>query len=248
MSTNAKDLQSGEATRVPALHADGGKLAGTSPPWMRRGTSSRSTRARPSRTARSPGNTTAPTGTYNAATGRYSLTWTSQIVGGPFDKFTGLWHLEGTFVPAGAGRTATTARSSTAGTTPTAGVAGGGSATTVAPANGSAAAPDAASPSATVDQGQASGWPATWPSRSTTARSRRPPGWSCSSPWRDRRCGGPPRPPPRAAWPPRRERDPVTTTTSPTPTATTDKPGWRLFSFPDPVNGIWRDWSPRASS
>jgi hypothetical protein len=39
------------------------------------------------------------TGTYNARTGRFVLQWTSLIVGGPFNGFTGLWHLEGVFQP-----------------------------------------------------------------------------------------------------------------------------------------------------
>ena len=37
------------------------------------------------------------TGTFNAKTGKYELQWTSLIVGGPFNGFTGLWHLAGTF-------------------------------------------------------------------------------------------------------------------------------------------------------
>lgn len=35
-----------------------------------------------------------------ACDGTYSLTWSSTIVGGPFNKFTGSWHLTGTFRPA----------------------------------------------------------------------------------------------------------------------------------------------------
>jgi hypothetical protein len=41
------------------------------------------------------------TGTYNAKTGQFVLQWTSLIVGGPFNGFTGLWHLEGTFQTSG---------------------------------------------------------------------------------------------------------------------------------------------------
>jgi hypothetical protein len=37
------------------------------------------------------------TGTYDAKTGAFVLQWTSHIVGGPFNGFTGLWHLQGTF-------------------------------------------------------------------------------------------------------------------------------------------------------
>lgn len=39
------------------------------------------------------------TGTYDSATGAFTLEWTSLIEGGPFNGFTGLWHLEGTFEP-----------------------------------------------------------------------------------------------------------------------------------------------------
>jgi hypothetical protein len=47
------------------------------------------------------------TGTFDAKTGAFVLEWTSHIDGGPFNGFTGLWHLEGTFessarAPAGA--------------------------------------------------------------------------------------------------------------------------------------------------
>lgn len=41
------------------------------------------------------------TGTYDAKTGAFVLEWTSHIEGGPFNGFTGLWHLEGTFEPSG---------------------------------------------------------------------------------------------------------------------------------------------------
>jgi len=38
----------------------------------------------------------AVTGTYNASTGAFTLTWSSKISGGPFNHFTGYWHLAGT--------------------------------------------------------------------------------------------------------------------------------------------------------
>jgi hypothetical protein len=40
------------------------------------------------------------TGTYNAKTHHYVLTWSALIKGGPFNGFTGSWHLQGTFSPA----------------------------------------------------------------------------------------------------------------------------------------------------
>jgi hypothetical protein len=39
------------------------------------------------------------TGTYNAKTKHFVLTWTSKVSGGPFNGFSGYWHLEGTFSP-----------------------------------------------------------------------------------------------------------------------------------------------------
>ncbi len=47
-----------------------------------------------------PGLTAPVHGTYDADTGEFVLEWSSQIVGGPFNDFTGIWHLEGTFKPA----------------------------------------------------------------------------------------------------------------------------------------------------
>jgi len=41
------------------------------------------------------------TGTYDPKTGAFVLEWTSHIDGGPFNGFTGLWHLEGTFESSG---------------------------------------------------------------------------------------------------------------------------------------------------
>ena len=46
-----------------------------------------------------PGLTTPVSGSYDAATNAFVLTWSSQVVGGPFNGFTGYWHLVGTFVP-----------------------------------------------------------------------------------------------------------------------------------------------------
>ncbi|MET0558152.1 MAG: hypothetical protein ABW065_05725 [Solirubrobacterales bacterium] len=44
--------------------------------------------------------TTPLTGSYDAATRHFRLSWQSLIQGGAFDGFTGQWFLEGTFVPA----------------------------------------------------------------------------------------------------------------------------------------------------
>ncbi|MBT0565624.1 hypothetical protein KIK15_02445 [Williamsia sp. CHRR-6] len=49
-----------------------------------------------------PGSGPSATGTYDAKTREYTLEWTSAIVGGPFNGFTGVWHLEGVFEPTAA--------------------------------------------------------------------------------------------------------------------------------------------------
>ena len=42
------------------------------------------------------------TGTFDAKSGAFVLQWTSLIVGGPFNGFTGIWHLQGVFEPSAA--------------------------------------------------------------------------------------------------------------------------------------------------
>ncbi len=44
---------------------------------------------------------TGATGTFDSKTGKFVLQWTSYIQGGPFNGFTGLWHLEGVYRPSG---------------------------------------------------------------------------------------------------------------------------------------------------
>ena len=48
-----------------------------------------------------PGLSSLPVGAIDPETGVYSLDWAGQIVGGSFNEFTGVWHLEGVFTPAG---------------------------------------------------------------------------------------------------------------------------------------------------
>jgi hypothetical protein len=151
-STNAKDLQSGQATKTPVLRQDGGKLSGDLSAFAATWNKQAFNQGSPKPDGSSPGNTSAPTGTFDPATGRYSLTWTSQIVGGPFDKFTGLWHLEGTFVAPAAGATAPTVAAGGTAAPPRSAAGGGSTATTVAGApQAQAAAPSVtAAPSAAV--------------------------------------------------------------------------------------------------
>lgn len=48
-----------------------------------------------------PGQTSPVEGTFDEASGTLVIEWAAQIVGGPFNNFTGIWHVEGTLQDAG---------------------------------------------------------------------------------------------------------------------------------------------------
>lgn len=98
VATNSTDPQTGTAVSAPELSADdsgalGGNLSALGVDWNEQ----QFNQGAPKPDGSLPGGTTEPSGTYDADSGAYSLDWSSQIVGGPFDGFTGVWHLEGTF-------------------------------------------------------------------------------------------------------------------------------------------------------
>jgi hypothetical protein len=97
VATNETDPQTGEATAAPTLTADGGALSGDLSAFAASWNNQQFNQGSPKPDGSAPGNTVAVTGTFDEATGRYTLDWTSQITGGPFNNFTGVWHLEGTF-------------------------------------------------------------------------------------------------------------------------------------------------------
>jgi hypothetical protein len=138
-STNPADPQTGVTVPAPALAvADDGSITGDLRAFAASWNNQEFNQGAPKPDGSRPGNTAGPSGTYDAATGRYTLEWTSQIAGGPFDRFTGLWHLEGRVVaPAAAGPGtggAPVAGGSDTGGTATAGPAGAGGATATADA------------------------------------------------------------------------------------------------------------------
>lgn len=101
VSTNSTDPQSGQAVPAPSLRVDeAGKLSGdlsaVGVAWNNQHFNQGAPKPGGART----GLTSGPTGTYDESTGAYTLTWTSQIEGGPFNNFAGVWHLEGAFAPA----------------------------------------------------------------------------------------------------------------------------------------------------
>jgi hypothetical protein len=100
-STNSVDPQTRTRTPFPAVTASGSTLTADLSSFSVTWNKQYFNQGSPKPNGSYPGNTRAAKGTYDASTGAFTLQWTSQIVGGPFDKFTGLWHLTGTFVPSG---------------------------------------------------------------------------------------------------------------------------------------------------
>lgn len=118
VETSAVDAQTGQSVPVPSINVDGaGDLSGNLEAFSAAWNKQYFNQGSPKPGGASPGLTAGPTGTYNASTGAFTLDWTSQIVGGPFNSFTGQWHLTGTFT-AKPGSTPTTATPTTP-TTPT---------------------------------------------------------------------------------------------------------------------------------
>lgn len=117
--TAAVDPQTSTGVPAPALSHDGaGHLSGDLRALGAAWNAQEFNQGAPKPDGSSPGITAGPTGTYNAGTGAYTLDWTSVIVGGPFNGFTGKWHLEGTFTPL-VTTTTTTVTTSTSATTST---------------------------------------------------------------------------------------------------------------------------------
>jgi hypothetical protein len=102
-ATNQKDPQTGKEVPAPSITHDGnGKLSGDLRAFAAAYQRQHFNQGSPKPDGSTPGLTTGPTGTFDAATKRFSLEWRSTIVGGPFNNFTGVWHFEGVFQPGGA--------------------------------------------------------------------------------------------------------------------------------------------------
>lgn len=105
-STEQVDPQTGARAAAPSVTVDGsGKLTGALSSFGASWNGQSFNQGSPKPDGTYPGNTAKITGTYDAGTGAFELTWRSQIQGGPFDDFTGVWHLAGTFRPSGSGAT-----------------------------------------------------------------------------------------------------------------------------------------------
>lgn len=104
VATNPVDPQTETEVPVPEITASGGDLSGQITAWAAAWNDQHFNQGSPKPDGDQPGDTFGPTGTYDPATGAFTLEWASLIVGGPFDNFTGVWRLEGTF-QAGSGGT-----------------------------------------------------------------------------------------------------------------------------------------------
>ena len=101
IASNPTDPQTGQDVPAPSITADGGSLSGDLQSIGAAWNDQDFNQGAPKPGKAPAGLTAGPTGTFDPSTGAYTLDWASQIQGGPFDKFTGVWHLEGTLRTAG---------------------------------------------------------------------------------------------------------------------------------------------------
>jgi hypothetical protein len=93
------DQQEGLADPLPVIVDTAGELSGQITAWDAQWNGQSFNQGSPKANGTSPGSTTPLSGSYDVVNGHYVLTWTSLIIGGPFNGQIGEWHLEGTFVP-----------------------------------------------------------------------------------------------------------------------------------------------------
>lgn len=102
-STAAKDPQTGRAVAAPSLTVTDGRISGDLRAFSAEWNTQYFNQGSPKPDGGTPGITSPVTGTYDKDTHAFAIDWTSSIVGGPFNGFTGRWHLEGTFLTCGPG-------------------------------------------------------------------------------------------------------------------------------------------------
>jgi hypothetical protein len=100
LSTNPVDPQTKLHVPAPSITVNGGSLSGQVEAWSVSWNNQYFNQGTPKPDGTRPGLTSSLSGTYDPSSRRFVLTWSSQVVGGPFNGFTGYWHLQGTFVPA----------------------------------------------------------------------------------------------------------------------------------------------------
>lgn len=97
LATNPKDPQAETEVAAPKITLSDGKLSGDLRSFAAAWNGLHFNQGSPKPDGSKPGNTSGPTGDYDPSTKKFTLAWTSQIVGGAFNNFTGTWHLEGVF-------------------------------------------------------------------------------------------------------------------------------------------------------
>lgn len=93
VATLKKDPQSKQTVAVTSATVNGKKLRVRVPGFTAEWNGQYFNQGAP----KPDGSGSVATGTYNSKNKRFVLTWTSKISGGPFNGFSGFWHLEGTF-------------------------------------------------------------------------------------------------------------------------------------------------------
>ncbi|MEA2193707.1 MAG: hypothetical protein QOG42_141 [Solirubrobacteraceae bacterium] len=93
VATLPTDPQSKKKVPAPRIVTSGGKLSGQVQAFTAEWNSLYFNQGAP----KPGGGGGSVSGTYNAKTHHFVLTWKSKIKGGPFNGFTGDWHFEGTF-------------------------------------------------------------------------------------------------------------------------------------------------------
>lgn len=99
ISTQPADPETGEKLPAPEVRNDDGKLSGQLTAWTAAWNNLYFNQGSPKPDGAKEGLNSPVVGTYDEDSGRFELSWSSTIKGGPFDRFSGHWHLEGTFVP-----------------------------------------------------------------------------------------------------------------------------------------------------
>lgn len=99
IATDQNDPQTGTAVPPPSIKVKNGKLSGQVEAWSAAWNKLYFNQGSPKPGGASPGLTEPVSGTYNAKTHAFVLTWASAVRGGPFNGFTGYWHLQGRFAP-----------------------------------------------------------------------------------------------------------------------------------------------------
>ena len=95
VATLSKDPQSKKSVAAPSATVSGRRLTLRLPGYTAEWNKQYFNQGAP----KPDGSGAAATGVYNARTKHFVVTWKSKIAGGPFNGFTGFWHLEGTFKP-----------------------------------------------------------------------------------------------------------------------------------------------------